>query len=262
VIAPRASRSLTPRDCRGSLSGIVLGLIVLASICGSACLPVKTSQQTRVIGGQTAKTVDFKFLTVGSSSRAEIDEKLGWVDSGFKNQRLFWARYFEANWKLVGAYRSPASQFDDTLQWHERNLMIELDENGSAKRWELVSDKQLAAWLLSWAARSKQPRFAAADKATCPAAEMFTDFPGSGGQYRDIPLEVTAKIQPDCRQIRKVELKRPIVLQGSWAVWDPDPTKFHVVLHLKERFQDHEKLYLRVDATSLYAFVRSQNAKP
>ncbi len=44
-----------------------------------------------------------EFIKVGSTTRGEVEQKLGWVDTGIKDDRLFIGRWAESSWGVAWA---------------------------------------------------------------------------------------------------------------------------------------------------------------
>ena len=44
-----------------------------------------------------------EFIKVGSTTREEVEQKLGWVDTGIKDDRLFIGRWAESSWGVAWA---------------------------------------------------------------------------------------------------------------------------------------------------------------
>ena len=167
------------------------GFIVLTCIGVAGCVVVKVPKRTVGADGNTERAVDLTFLTAGATHRSEIENKLGWLDTGFKNQQLFWGRFIISTWKAVGLLQY---QVLGDRMWYGRNLMIELDENGITTHWEILEDKHLGRWLQTWATRTKQPPVNFASPTGCPTAEVPGFTPSSGPDW--------VVVQIDCRQIK------------------------------------------------------------
>ncbi|HKW35357.1 MAG TPA: hypothetical protein VJN92_20255 [Candidatus Acidoferrum sp.] len=242
---------LVPRGrwmARTSERVAIVGFVLPTCVSFSGCLPfvpIKVSGHNVGANGERNKKVDLTFLVAGSTQRSEVDKKLGWLDTGFKNLYLYWGRFSEYTSQTVSVIGA------EDRYWHERDVMIELDDYGIVKHWEILNDKNLGPWLLAWAARTKQP-----------------------------PLDPASNCTPvDCRHIKKVQIRRAWVAGdqpiSDFARDDPDPAHFQVVLSLKSGFADTPStadsaslrgtphtskfLTLKVDATAVYAFIRAQN---
>jgi hypothetical protein len=208
------------------LAGI--DLLICLSLTGCLAAPVKVSKHIVSVNGETNKTVDIAFLKVGSTHRSDVDDKLGWVDTGFKNPLLFWARFSDSTWVIAGIAATPAGPGGGASRiWHERNLMIEFDKNADVTGWEIVEDKHLGAWLLTWLERTKQPPLGHDTSASCTPV--------------------------NCTSIQKVSFEPANDSKGN-----PDPAHFHVVLHLNEKYENRKALHLQVNATTLYVIVQAE----
>ena len=123
-----------------AVSALVLfATISLSGCAGATRLPVRS----RGPAGEALQTkqLDLSFLDAPGTQREEVVRRLGSVDTGYSNPRLFWARWSESKWGywwFVASYTDAAG--DAKRIWHVHNLLVSFDENGIVRKKELFND--------------------------------------------------------------------------------------------------------------------------
>jgi hypothetical protein len=120
--------------------------ILLSCAILAACIPIPSRRITGPSG--TAKSEDISFISEGSTTRADVLQKLAWMDSGIDESRLFWGRWSSS--KVVWVGGAPQLGAGAIRPWSTRNLMIEFDDNGVVARSRLIEEGNLTSELLSW----------------------------------------------------------------------------------------------------------------
>jgi hypothetical protein len=124
--------------------------ITLTFFCCAGCVavPVHTATKTVSVSGATGKKLELDFIKIGSTSREEVLQKLGWVDTGVKNDRLFVGRWADSSWGVVwaagGGYSGAAGW---NRSWTMHTLVLEFNEQGVTEKMSFVSDEELASAL-------------------------------------------------------------------------------------------------------------------
>jgi hypothetical protein len=117
------------------ISLVCFSIQILTACLGS---PVPLSRRDRAASGEERK-LDLTFIQAGKTSRAEVNEKIGWMDTGYRNPHVFWGRWSSSTlgyWVVVGG---PGGAEDLSRRvWGLKNLIISFDQNG------LVRDSQLS----------------------------------------------------------------------------------------------------------------------
>jgi hypothetical protein len=113
--------------------------IILAGCAGATRLPMRS----RGPAGEAlqVKQLDLSFLDAPGTLREDVVRRLGSVDTGYSNPRLFWARWSESKWGywwFVASYTDAAG--DAKRIWHVRNLLVSFDENGIVRNKQLYND--------------------------------------------------------------------------------------------------------------------------
>src|SRR5208282_5493224 len=120
--------------------------IVLLYACCSGCItvPVRVPTKTISVSGETGKKLDLGFIKAGATTREEIVQKLGWVDTGVKHDNLFVGRWAESSWGVAwaaGGGYSAAGGWNRA--WTTHNLVLDFDEKGVVQQSSLVPDKDV-----------------------------------------------------------------------------------------------------------------------
>ena len=127
-----ASRMLLESRTAGFSVTWVLACLLCMGCIGATPLP----RRTHTPEGSN-QNVQMDFLKVGVTRREEVREKLKPVDTGVRSERFFVGRWTSSTWGWI-------IWVDGGRQWATTNLLIEFDENGVAKRFEMVPDKDLS----------------------------------------------------------------------------------------------------------------------
>lgn len=118
-----------------------------ALLAGCLMVPVRTPKAIKGPEG-SIKKLDMKFLAPGSTSRAEVLDKLGAVNAAPGYDRFLWARWKQSAWAvawMVGSYGGGAAGAN--RMWGSENLLVSFDDDGKVKEYRRVSDGKLAAEL-------------------------------------------------------------------------------------------------------------------
>ncbi len=96
-----------------------------------------------VQGGQgrvVEKATDLSFIHVGQTPRAEIEEKLKKFDVGINSPSFFIARWSSSN-RFFIAYGGGGRD------WQNQNMLVEFDDAGKVKSYEVFPDHELVTRL-------------------------------------------------------------------------------------------------------------------
>jgi hypothetical protein len=114
-------------------------IAALSLLAVSGCVvPVRLPARTKGISGNP-KQLDFTFLKAGSTKRDEISTNLAVIDTGVKQDNIFWGRWESSTW---GSAEMGIGMGAGRIWWMH-NLLIQLDHNGLVKSWVVVDDKHL-----------------------------------------------------------------------------------------------------------------------
>jgi hypothetical protein len=134
--------------------------LILLCVATTACmLPTMT---IRGVSGE-AKSQDYSFIKEGQTTREEVIEKLGWMDSGIQEKRLFWGRWIYSR----GTHRS----------YTTCNLLIEFDERGMVSRTQQIYEYDLTYELLAWHRQSSRSQAGRPMINSINVARLFQDRP-------------------------------------------------------------------------------------
>src|SRR5215470_6298240 len=126
----------------------VLSLLELVGCVGATRVPEKVQTRQGI-----EKKIDLTFLQPGHTMHAEVRQKLAAIDTGFQSDRFFLGRWTDSKWGawivVAGGYSAAGNA---SRLWHNVNLLVEFDQNGSVTKFETFSDKLLVEKLTAVAA--------------------------------------------------------------------------------------------------------------
>jgi hypothetical protein len=103
------------------------------------------------------------FIQAGKTGREEVTQKLGWTDTGLKDDRLFLGRWASSSWGVYSAVVVAGGGADGAAgggtdawnrHWGTHNLLIDFDEKGLVKQYRVFPDSELVEELAAWVAES------------------------------------------------------------------------------------------------------------
>ncbi len=127
------------------------GSALLCTCCaGCIVVPLRVPTKTISVSGATGKTIDLEFIKAGSTTRGELEQNLGWVDTGI-DDKLFVGRWAQSSWGVAwaagGGYSATGGW---NRSWKTHNLIVDFDENAVVRRKWLVPDKDVISTLSEW----------------------------------------------------------------------------------------------------------------
>jgi hypothetical protein len=252
----------SPHCCR---SGIVrLGLCVAVCAACLGCAPIR-KQVSGV--SETREKIDLSFLQVGSTTREEVFEKLGWINTGIQEEGLFVGRWsaFSLDWVWGWApppvYSMPGTQEN----WRPNNLMVEFDTQGVVKQFRVLSDSDFLRELSGWVQRSRPSLPALVTPATITVKHRHA----SGKYYfADLTLGIDS-FEFHARDDASHNFSIPPQQLGSlnYPKATPghksDPRDINCRLEFRETTRAGSHLTLAMDVPSLFALIEyvEQNRK-
>jgi hypothetical protein len=132
---------------------LTFGLCVLICCLSLGCVAaVPIRGPMRTIGMTGTGSTDSSFIRVGTTGHDEVAEKLGWIDTGVKEESLFLGRWSSSSWGtayVMGFGTNGSTGF--SRSWKTYDILIEFDDKGVVKRYAVFKDaelvKQLSAWI-------------------------------------------------------------------------------------------------------------------
>jgi hypothetical protein len=140
-----ASRSLA--RTYSPISLLKIAATVLSLLCLSACLfvvPHPMTTKDKSITGEYIKP-DVAFARVGVTNRAEIEQKLASFSAGYKNDKLFWARWAQSTHGITGGIAIPygGGAGGTDRFWSIQNIFYFFDQTGKLTSIERFDDGEL-----------------------------------------------------------------------------------------------------------------------
>lgn len=118
----------------------------LLCVCCAGCIivPVRVQTKTISVSGVAGKKLDLGFIKAGATRREEVEQKLGWVDTGVKDDNFFVGRWAESSWGAAwaaGGGYSAAGGWNRA--WTTHNLIVDFDDNGVVLQTSQLPDKDV-----------------------------------------------------------------------------------------------------------------------
>jgi hypothetical protein len=239
--------------------------LIQAWACVFSCLlwlgclgaPMRVPTHTRGPMGEHANA-DLSFLRVGSTTRAEVVQQLGWADAQLKNDRLFLGRWMSSKWAAVTAVYGGGGSADRI--WHTHNLIIEFDEKGVVSRYRLFSDDALAKELSASLQNIQTP---ALDLST-PVVVSIAHHHGVKNKenYGSATLSLawdSVEFREPGQKPHEFQVARKEIVgltDAGWLLNDPDSLKTNVTLHFSEQTSVGNNLTIRLDIPTLVILVQ------
>jgi len=172
-------------------------------ICSGCIAPIPMTKRTSGPTGKAEKRkIDLTFVQPGITTQEEVVQKLGWVDSGIKEDRLFVARWASSGsgwlWFVPGDCTPWCDDNQLSRDWTVHNLIVDFDEAGRFIRSRDVPSTELAASLEDWIARGPSKR-----------AELPTSVELNAYHLRPRSPIAMAKLMLSADSFRYQDLRRP-----------------------------------------------------
>ena len=227
-------------------------------LCAS-CLVAPIPMRKRTIGptGIKAKTVDLSFIQVGATSREEVFEKLGWIDTGLQNERVFLGRWTGSSyawiWAVGGHYNGAAG---GARVWGKKNLLLEFDQDSIVKEFRVVKDKSLLKELSAWSTLGVFPPLSR------PLTIYVTHRHGKGSTFQNttltlgedfVELEEVGDASHNFR-ISPEKITR-VSRAGKWSRSTRDSEYFFLTIHFKQKTKAGKKITISLDLPTLTTLV-------
>jgi hypothetical protein len=122
--------------------------VALLCACLFGCVvPLRVPPKSKSVSGQTEKKLDLEFIKLGTTTREEIDQKLGWVNVGLKDDRIFLGRWADSSWGVAWAASYCSGCAGWNRKWTIHNLVLYLDEKGIVQQKSLILDEEIISTL-------------------------------------------------------------------------------------------------------------------
>jgi hypothetical protein len=126
---------------------------IAAVLFSEACIIVPHPMTRRTMGmhGEIKGGVDYSFIREGTTKAAEVREKLNYLNTGFEDDRLFWARWCDSHSGVTMAAGGYGGAMGGTGRlWGARNLFVRFDEKGTVTSVREFKDNELYAVVTAW----------------------------------------------------------------------------------------------------------------
>jgi len=144
---------------------VVLGALLIWMCQGCIFVtPMRAPTHNTGASGEGANgKLALGFIQAGKTGREEVIQKLGWTDTGLKDDRLFLGRWASSSWGVYSAMVVAGGGADGAAgaatdawnrHWGTHNLLIEFDEKGLVKKYRVFPDSELVKELAAQVAES------------------------------------------------------------------------------------------------------------
>jgi hypothetical protein len=194
-------------------------------------------KSTRTSQGIEEKTVDLDFIQPGTTTRAEVKDKLKLIDTGLQSDRFFlgrWSSSSSGGWAFLVGYGGGVG--NASRIWKNGNLLIEFTSAGIVTKSETFNDAHLrgklqivaAEWTHALPETVELPvNYWKTDLDTAPAKITI-----AAGNFSFEEQGTGKKLAKFTLPAKDVDLMHPtMTTQGSWSVPEPDPAKTRQTLH-------------------------------
>ncbi len=134
------------------------GIALLITCCSGCVVPLRVPTKTVSVTGEKGKKIDLEFIKVGATTREEVGQNLGWVETGVKDDRLFVGRWAQSSWGVAwaaGGGYSAAGGWNRA--WTTHNLLLAFDDTGVVQQMSIVPDKDIINALSDWISNHPGP---------------------------------------------------------------------------------------------------------
>jgi hypothetical protein len=201
---------------------------------------------------------DLSFLRIGSTTREDVVQHLGWADSQLKNDRLFLARWRDSKWVVAWAVGGGYSGTGGAPRlWHTHNLAVEFDDKDVVSVYHEFSDDALAKELLASLERVKSPAL----DLSSPVVISIRHRRGQHYEPATLSLgkdsvEVTRHDMPSSHFKIAPQKITGLTFVNGLKEESPDPQSTNYTLHFSEKTKVGKNLTLRVDIPTLVILVQ------
>ena len=230
-----------------------------ALLAGCIVVPVRTPKAVQGPTGRIKK-LDMKFLAPGSTSRAEVLDKLGAINAAPGFDHFLWARWKQSTWAVAWAvsagYGTGAG--DINRLWGSENLLVVFDADGKVKEYRRVSEGHLTRELR--ALLKNEPPMAPTEEVIIAAEHRHfrTDF----GDVKILLTPTAIQFREARKPAHSFDISPDAITSMDSALHDNGKNKFMEVeqtIHFRSRTPVGNKVSLRMDTRDYLAMLRYMN---
>jgi len=185
-------------------------------------------KHTRTPEGTEVKDIDLSFLRPGQTTHAEVKEKLKPIDTGYQGDHFFLGHWSSSTWAAWAIFPNFGGA---GRVWKSGKLLVEFDDAGVVKRFELFDDPKALRYLAPVAADTPL-------QLASPLELPVRYYLLAGGQFVDARI-VLSKGRIDFEELGERKKKHKFSLPASEVlrvetpviIRFPDPTYISQRLH-------------------------------
>ena len=245
--------------------------LLCAFFSGCVVVPMRAPTKTRSSSGEVGKKLDLDFIQVGTTTREEVGQKLAWVDTGVKDDRLFLGRWAESSWGVLWAAGGPPASGAGGWErsWKTHNLLLDFDEIGVVQQVSFVSDEDILRTLSKRVSKdpSRSLDLSAPIEVPVDYIRSSKHFMGTLILGRDAFVfledrETKSKeaydfrISPASIGHLSMDHRGPVRIERGPVLDVVPPGKVVVTIHLKQKTSVGSKMKVRVDLPTTMILIK------
>ncbi len=247
--------------------------LLCAFFSGCVAVPIRTATKTRNSSGEVGKKLDLDFIQVGTTTREEVRQKLGWIDTGVKDDRLFLGRWAQSSWGVAWAAGGPPASGAGGWEraWKTRNVVLGFDEKGVVQQVSVVPDEEILKTLSKWVAKDPSRSLDLSAPIEVPVAFIRSGkrFPGTlilgEDSFQFLEDRETKskeaydfKISPASIGHLSMGHRGPVKIErGAGAASDlTPPGNVAVTIHFKQKTSVGSEMKVRVDLLTMMTLIK------
>ncbi|HUJ93557.1 MAG TPA: hypothetical protein VLW46_01180 [Candidatus Bathyarchaeia archaeon] len=243
-----------PIDCRVVLFlfratfGAVLAMLIALSCAGCLIVPMRVRASTKGASAELREPVKLEFIQKGITTRAEVAEKLCWMDTGVNEDSLFIGRWSDSRWGvawiLVGYYAADGGW---NRKWNNHDLLIQFDSAGVVQEHRVVSDKQLARELSDWAAQYQGQPLDLSQPIELRTDENQILLGSDSFERRELRGKGKHNFIIPPSQIASLSLSPVTLTPGPGSNANPDPLRIRLTFHFAKKTRGGKTLAIQTE---------------
>ena len=209
--------------------------------CGCLVIPIHHSKNMRSLSTEAPpKQVDLSFVKVGETSRDQVLQRLGWIDTGLHEQNFFLGRWAENSWGIAwaaGSYYTATGGYNQV--WKAHNVVIDFDDQAMVSGIATFPDKELLATLAARLSPASERTLDLSVPITIPI--LYTrdlGYESHAGNFLLSQEELEFRESPNGNKKQKYNFKTPPgnVTRVTMGSSDPaQPEQVCAVLHFRQK---------------------------
>ena len=231
--------------------------------CGCLVVPIHHAKEMKSLSADPApKQVDLTFIKLGETSRNEVVQHLGWIDTGASGKNFFVGRWAENSWALLwGAASYPAVNGGYNQVWNTHNVIIDFDEKSVVVGVEQFKDKYIIDNLAQRISQAQEAKLDLSVPIKVPVQNSCFDdangYPGDLILSSDELEFLESVTNKHGKQGHSYKTPATNVTKVTMGFDDPSqPQQICAVLHFRQKTRTGKKMSFRVNLSGTAALIK------